>query len=289
MYLFILWFSLDRCPGVGLLNCMVVLFSVFQGAIILFSVEDVPVYIPTNRVGRFPFLHMLSSIYCLWTFWWWHSDWCEVIPHFSFDLHFSNDYWCWYFHVLFVYLCVVFGEVTLASAYFLIALFFDTELHELLYILDISPLLAALFAKIFSHSLGCLFILFRVSFAVQKLLSLIRAHLFIFVFIFITLWGGFKNDIAEIYVKECLPTFSSKSFILSSLTFRSLIHFEFIFVYGVRECSNFNLLHIVVQFSKNHLFKRLPFLHCIFLHSYILTMKDQNEILGKQSHLPLHK
>ena len=32
--------------------------------------------------------------------------------------------------------------------------------------------------------------------------------------------------------------FSSKSFIVSSLTFRSLTHFEFIFVYGVRECSN---------------------------------------------------
>ena len=41
--------------------------------------------------------------------------------------------------------------------------------------------------------------------------------------------------------------FSSKSFIVSGLTFRSLIHFEFIFVYGVRECSNFILLHVAVQ------------------------------------------
>ena len=32
--------------------------------------------------------------------------------------------------------------------------------------------------------------------------------------------------------------FSSKSFIVSGLTFRSLIHFQFVFVYGVRECSN---------------------------------------------------
>ena len=38
--------------------------------------------------------------------------------------------------------------------------------------------------------------------------------------------------------------FSSKSFIVSGLTFRSLIHFEFIFVYDVRECSNFILLHV---------------------------------------------
>ena len=48
--------------------------------------------------------------------------------------------------------------------------------------------------------------------------------------------------------------FSSKSFIVSGLTFRSLIHFEFIFVYGVRECSNFILLHVAVQFSQHHFF-----------------------------------
>ena len=54
-------------------------------------------------------------------------------------------------------------------------------------------------------------------------------------------------------------------FIVSGLTFRSLIHFEFIFVYGVRECSNFILLHVAVQFSRHHLLKRLSFLHCIFL------------------------
>ena len=59
--------------------------------------------------------------------------------------------------------------------------------------------------------------------------------------------------------------FSSKSLIVSGLKFRSLIHFEFIYVYGVRECSNFILLHVAVQFSQHHLLKRLSFLHCIFL------------------------
>ena len=42
----------------------------------------------------------------------------------------------------------------------------------------------ASFANIFSHSVSCLFILFMVSFAVQKLVHLIRSHLFIFVFYF---------------------------------------------------------------------------------------------------------
>ena len=60
-----------------------------------------------------------------------------------------------------------------------------------LYILEINPLSAASFANTFSYPEGCLFILFMVSFAVQKLL--IRPHLFIFVFIFIPLGVGSKK------------------------------------------------------------------------------------------------
>ena len=50
--------------------------------------------------------------------------------------------------------------------------------------------------------------------------------------------------------------FSSKSFIVSIFTFRSLIHFEFIFVCGVRECPSFILLQAAVQFSQHSLLKR---------------------------------
>ena len=63
--------------------------------------------------------------------------------------------------------------------------------------------------------------------------------------------------------KSVLPVFSFKNFIVSNLTL--VIQFEFIFVYGVRECSNFVLLHVAVQFSQHHLLKRLLSLHCIFL------------------------
>ena len=59
-----------------------------------------------------------------------------------------------------------------------------------LYILEINPLSVVSFAIIFSHSKGCLFTLLIVSFAVQKLLSLIRSYLFTFVFISVTLGGG---------------------------------------------------------------------------------------------------
>ena len=41
--------------------------------------------------------------------------------------------------------------------------------------------------------------------------------------------------------ESVLPMFFSKSFTVSGPTFRSLIHFEFIFVYGVNKCSSFVL------------------------------------------------
>ena len=47
-----------------------------------------------------------------------------------------------------------------------------------------------------------------------------------------------------------LLMFSSKNVIVFDLTFNSLIHFEFIFVYGFRRCSSFILLHAAVQFSQ---------------------------------------
>ena len=50
--------------------------------------------------------------------------------------------------------------------------------------------------------------------------------------------------------ESVLPMFSSRGFIVSGLSFRSLTHFEFIFVYGVRKCSSFILLQVVDQFSE---------------------------------------
>ena len=92
-----------------------------------------------------------------------------------------------------------------SSAYFLIGLFVYWILScmNCSYILEINPLSVTLFANIFSHSVGCLFLLLMVSFALQKLLSLIRSHLFIFAFVSINLGDRSKKNIAAIYVKEC--------------------------------------------------------------------------------------
>ena len=76
-------------------------------------------------------------------------------------------------------------------SHFLIGLFVFLLLSCIcLYILEINPLSVVSFAIIFSHSEGCLFTLLIVSYVMQKLLSLIRFHLFIFAFISITLGDG---------------------------------------------------------------------------------------------------
>ena len=64
--------------------------------------------------------------------------------------------------------------------------------------------------------------------------------------------------------------FSSKSFIVSGLTFRSLICFKFIFVHSLRECSNFILLYVAVQFSQHHLLKKTVFSTLYILASFVI-------------------
>jgi len=72
--------------------------------------------------------------------------------------------------------------------------------------------------------------------------------------------------------------FSSGSFIVSGLTFRSLIHFEFVFVYSPRECTNLILLHVAVQFFQHYWLKRLSLPHYIFLPP--LSCIDQTYVHG---------
>ena len=101
-----------------------------------------------------------------------HSDWRVMVPHWGFDLHFSDYESCWAsFHVFVSHLYVSLEKCLFRSlAHFLIGSFMFLELSCscCLYIFEINPLSVSSFAIIFSHSEGCLFTLLIASFIVQN-------------------------------------------------------------------------------------------------------------------------
>ena len=115
------------------------------------------VFIPTNS----------AFIVCRF---WDESGWCEMISHCSFDLHLI---WT-SFHVFISHLYIFFGgmsvQVFCPLFDWVVCLLVGIELHELLVNFGDYSLPVVSFAIVFSHSEGCVFTLFTVSFALQKLL-----------------------------------------------------------------------------------------------------------------------
>ena len=71
--------------------------------------------------------------------------------------------------------------------------------------------------------------------------------------------------------ENVLPMFSSSSFVVSCLMFKSLCHIEIIFVHDVHMCFNFIDLHAAFQLSQHHLLKKLSFSCFIFLPPLLTT------------------
>ena len=156
----------SKYPEVELLD-LVALFLIVWGTSILFSVVAAPIYIPTNSARGFPFLHTRGSTCYRLSFWWSHSDRCGDT---------SLCFWTafpWWLVRLSIFLCACWPSVCLLwknvcsgpLPIFKSDCFFHCCVSSLC-ILDINPLSDKWFANIFSQSVGCLFILLMVSFAV---------------------------------------------------------------------------------------------------------------------------
>ena len=109
-----------------------------------------------------------------------------------------------------------------------------TNFLSSLYILEIRPLSDVGLVKIFSHSVGCHFVLLTMSFALQKLFSFRRSHLLI-VFLSVCAAGAiFRKWFPVPMRSSVLPTFSSIRFSVAGFMLRSLIHLDLSFVHGDR-------------------------------------------------------
>ena len=142
---------------------------------------------------------------------------------------FAFSWWLVMLSIIFEYvghLYVFFGKMSLQ----ILCLF---KILSSLCILDIK-LLAISFANIFSPSTGCLFILLIVLFTVQKCFNLVRYICLIFL-LMVLVWGTDKKLLLRSVSKKALPMFSYRCFMVIGCTVKSLIHFEFIFVYGMRK------------------------------------------------------
>ena len=130
--------------------------------------------------------------------------------------------------------------------YWIVSILLLLNYMSCLYILEINRLSVTSLTNIFSFSIGCLFLCGFLCCAKACKFDLVS--FVYFWFYFYCLGSLTYKNIGLIYIRECLPILSS-SFMVLCLMFKSLSHFEFIFVHGMRVCSNFIDLYAAIQLS----------------------------------------
>ena len=102
-----------------------------------------------------------------------------------------------------------------------------------LYILEIKHLSKVSFTNIFSHMVDSLFILLMSSLAMQMLFILMKCHVFILTFMSLALGDVSVRMLLRGVSEIFLPMFSSRTFMVLRLLFKSFVHLVFIFICGI--------------------------------------------------------
>jgi hypothetical protein len=131
--------------------------------------------------------------------------------------------------------------------------FLESNFLLSLYILDISPLSDLGLVKILPQSVGGLFVLLTVSFALQKLCNVMRCHLSILDLKAQGIAVLLRNCSPMLISSRLFPTFPSVSFSVSGFRWSSLIHLDLSFVQGYKNGSIHILLHDNCQLSQHQL------------------------------------
>lgn len=114
------------------------------------------------------------------------------------------------------------------------------------------------FANIYFHSVGCIFTISIMFFDAQKFSILVKSNLCFLSFLLVLL-VSYLNIFAKSVVLKIYLFVLSKSFKVLASTLKFVIHFELLFLCGVRKEFNFNLLYMDSQLIQHHLLKRLFF------------------------------